>query len=167
MLDHLLPPLNDHNLPWMDTIHPIVVHFVIAMALISVVFDLVGALMRKPQLFEVSFWNLIVATVAIFVAIIFGQVEAGLADPYGASRDILNLHSTIGWSLAGVLGVLTGWRYVVRQGDPLSLPRGVLVLDGVLALLVVTQVTLGNQLIWTYGLHTVNAVDVIRAALLH
>ncbi|MEB3239709.1 MAG: DUF2231 domain-containing protein [Cyanobacteriota bacterium] len=166
MLDHLLPPLNDHNLPWMDTIHPIVVHFVIAMALISVVFDLVGALMRKPQLFEVSFWNLIVATVAIFVAIIFGQVEAGLADPYGASRDILNLHSTIGWSLAGVLGVLTGWRYVVRQGDPLSLPRGVLVLDGVLALLVVTQVTLGNQLIWTYGLHTVKVVEAMRAGVL-
>ncbi|MCF8131908.1 MAG: DUF2231 domain-containing protein [Synechococcus sp. Tobar2m-G35] len=166
MLDHLLPPLNDHNLPWMDTIHPIVVHFVIAMALISVVFDLVGVLMRKPQLFEVSFWNLIVATVAIFVAIIFGQVEAGLADPYGASRDILNLHSTIGWSLAGVLGVLTGWRYVVRQGDPLSLPRGVLVLDGVLALLVVTQVTLGNQLIWTYGLHTVKVVEAMRAGVL-
>jgi uncharacterized membrane protein len=166
MLDHLLPPLNDHNLPWMDTIHPIVVHFVIAMALISVVFDLVGVLMRKPNLFEVSFWNLIVATVAIFVAIIFGQVEAGLADPYGASRDILNLHSTIGWSLAGVLGVLTGWRYVVRQGDPLSLPRGVLALDGVLALLVVTQVTLGNQLIWTYGLHTVKVVEAMRAGVL-
>jgi uncharacterized membrane protein len=166
MLDHLLPPLNDHNLPWMDTIHPIVVHFVIAMALISVVFDLVGVLMRKPQLFEVSFWNLIVATVAIFIAIIFGQIEAGLADPYGASRDILNLHSTIGWSLAGVLGVLTGWRYVVRQGDPLSLPRGVLVLDGVLALLVVTQVTLGNQLIWTYGLHTVKVVEAMRAGVL-
>jgi uncharacterized membrane protein len=38
----LLPPLNDHNLPWMDTIHPIVVHFVIAMAVISFVFDLIG-----------------------------------------------------------------------------------------------------------------------------
>ena len=29
----LLPPLNDKNLPWIDVIHPIVVHFVIAMAL--------------------------------------------------------------------------------------------------------------------------------------
>ena len=48
----LLPPLNDHNLPWMDTIHPIVVHFVIAMALITFVFDLAGVVLRKPQLFE-------------------------------------------------------------------------------------------------------------------
>ena len=43
----LLPPLNDKNLPWIDVIHPIVVHFVIAMALITVVFDLIGVLTRK------------------------------------------------------------------------------------------------------------------------
>ena len=158
----LLPPLNDKNLPWMDVFHPIVVHFVIAMALISVVFDVIGVFTRKKNLFEVSFWNLIVATVAIFVAIIFGQVEAGLANPYGASRDILNIHSTIGWSLAGVLALLTGWRYVARQKDPANLPRGFLALDVVLAGLVITQVYLGDKLVWVYGLHTVPVVEAIR-----
>ena len=73
----LLPPLNDKNLPWLDVIHPIVVHFVIAMALITVVFDVIGLISGKKNLFEVSFWNLIVATVAIFVAIIFGQGTSG------------------------------------------------------------------------------------------
>ena len=159
----LLPPLNDKNLPWLDVIHPIVVHFVIAMALISVVFDLVGVITRRRNLFEVSFWNLVVATVAIFVAIIFGQIEAGLANPYGASRDILNYHSTIGWSLAGVLGLLTGWRYVVRQKDPTLLPAGFLVIDGVLATLVFCQVYLGDKLVWVYGLHTVPVVEAIRS----
>jgi uncharacterized membrane protein len=159
----LLPALNDHNLPWMDTIHPIVVHFVIAMAVIAVLFDLIGTIARRPGLFEVSFWNLLVATAAIFVAIIFGQVEAGLAEPYGASREILNLHSTIGWSLAGVLAVLTAWRYVIRSKDPARLPVAFLGAGGVLVALVVVQVTLGNQLIWTYGLHTVPVVQAIRA----
>ena len=158
----LLPPLNDKNLPWLDVIHPIVVHFVIAMALITVVFDVIGVFSNKKNLFEVSFWNLIVATVAIFVAIIFGQVEAGLANPYGASRDILNIHSTIGWSLAGVLALLTGWRYVARQKDPANLPRGFLALDVVLAGLVITQVYLGDKLVWVYGLHTVPVVEAIR-----
>jgi len=101
----LLPPLNEHNLPWMDTLHPIVVHFVIAMGLVAFLFDLIGYFGRRPALFEVSFWNLLFATVAIFVAILFGQVEAGLANPYGASRDLLNLHSTLGWSLAGATRV--------------------------------------------------------------
>ena len=158
----LLPPLNDKNLPWLDVIHPIVVHFVIAMALITVVFDVIGVISGKKNLFEVSFWNLIVATVAIFVAIIFGQVEAGLANPYGASRDILNVHSTIGWSLAGVLALLTGWRYVARQKDPANLPRVFLALDVLLAGLVITQVYLGDKLVWVYGLHTVPVVEAIR-----
>ena len=161
MLD-LLPALNDKNLPWLDVIHPIVVHFVISMALITAVFDVIGVVTGKKNLFEVSFWNLLVATVAIFVAIIFGQIEAGLANPYGASRDILNVHSTIGWSLAGVLALLTGWRYVARQKDPTVLPKGFLALDLVLAGLVFVQVYLGDKLVWVYGLHTVPVVEAIR-----
>jgi uncharacterized membrane protein len=160
-----LPPLNDRNLPWMDTIHPIVVHFVIAMALIAFVFDLIGRLTRKPALYEVSFWNLLFATVAIFIAIIFGQVEAGLANPYGASRDILNLHSTLGWVLAGVLSVLTAWRYVIRSRDPGQLPLAFLGAGSLLSALVVVQVLLGNQLIWVYGLHTVKVVEAMRQGL--
>ena len=165
MLEHLRPPLPDHNLPWMDTIHPIVVHFVIAMALISVLFDFIGVVTGRRALFEVSWWNLLFATSAIFVAIMFGQVEAGLANPYGDARNILNIHSTIGWSLAGVLSVLTGWRYVLRAKDPLSLPLAFLGADSLLAALVVVQVFLGDKLIWIYGLHTVKVVEAMRAGL--
>ena len=162
----LLPPLNDHNLPWMDTLHPIVVHFVIAMGLITFVFDLIGSAFKKPALYEVSFWNLLFATVAIFVAIIFGQVEAGLADPYGASSEILNLHSTIGWSLAGILSLLSAWRYVIRNKDPQQLPLSFLAAGAGLSSLIVVQVMLGNQLIWVYGLHTVKVVAAMREGLI-
>ena len=162
----LLPPLNDKNLPWMDVIHPIVVHFVIAMALITVVFDLIGVITKRRNLFEVSFWNLVVATGAIFVAIIFGQIEAGLATPYGASRDLLNYHSTLGWSLAAILSLLTGWRYVARQKDPTLLPRGFLIIDSILAVLVFCQVYLGDKLVWVYGLHTVPVVEAVRSGAL-
>ncbi len=133
----------------MDTLHPIVVHFVIATAVIAVLFGLIGSEARNPQLFEVSFWNLLVATVAIFVAIIIGQVKAGLAEPYGASREIVSLHSTIGWSLAGVLAVLTAWRYVIRSRDHSRLPAAFLGAGGLLVVLVVMQGTLGSELIWT------------------
>ena len=162
----LLPPLNEKNLPWIDVIHPIVVHFVIAMALIAVVFDIIGIATKRSNLFEVSFLNLIVATIAIFIAIIFGQVEAGLGNPYGASRDILNFHSTIGWSLAAVLSIITGWRYVARQNNPNSLGRIFILVDLILAFLVCIQVYLGDKLVWIYGLHTVPVVQAIRDGLL-
>lgn len=150
----------------MDTLHPIVVHFVIAMGLITFVFDLIGSAFKKPALYEVSFWNLLFATVAIFVAIIFGQVEAGLADPYGASSEILNLHSTIGWSLAGILSLLSAWRYVIRNKDPQQLPLSFLAAGAGLSALIVVQVMLGNQLIWVYGLHTVKVVAAMREGLI-
>jgi len=66
---------------------------------------------------------------------------------------------------AGVLAVLTAWRYVIRSQDPRRLPMAFLGAGGVLLLLVVVQVTLGNQLIWTYGLHTVPVVEAIRQGL--
>ncbi|MFN9622420.1 MAG: DUF2231 domain-containing protein [Cyanobacteriota bacterium] len=160
-----LPPLNAHILRWMDPLHPIVGHCVIAMAVISVVFDLAGVWLRKPHLFEVSFWNLLFATLAIFVAILFGQVEAGLAQPYGHASAILNWHSTLGWSLAAILAVLSGWRYVLRGQDPRRLPLPYLAADGLLVLLVAVQVGLGNQLVWVYGLHTVPVVEATRAGL--
>ena len=125
----LLPELNEKNLPWIDVIHPIIVHFVIAMTLIAVVFDIIGIFTKRSNLFEFSFLNLIVATIAIFVAIIFGQIEAGLANPYGSSKDILTYHSTIGWSLAAILSIITGWRYVSRQNNPNNLSLGFLFID--------------------------------------
>ncbi len=161
MLNYL-PPLNDHNLPYPDTMHPIVVHFVIAMVLFSVLCDGIGFFTRNARLFEVSWWNLSFATVSIFVAIIFGQVEAGLAEPYGAVKATLNVHTLLGWSLAGIISAVTAWRYVLRLRDPLSLPIGFLAVGLGLAGLVLCQVYLGDLLVWVYGLHTVPVVDAIR-----
>ena len=70
MLEYL-PPLNEHNLPYPDTMHPIVVHFVIAMVLFAVVCDVIGYFTRNARLYEVSWWNLFFATISIFIAIVF------------------------------------------------------------------------------------------------
>jgi uncharacterized membrane protein len=61
--------------------------------------------------------------------------------------------------------VLSGWRYVIRSRDPQQLPLAFLGAGGVLSLLIVVQVVLGNQLIWVYGLHTVNVVEATRQGL--
>ncbi|MFM7192130.1 MAG: DUF2231 domain-containing protein, partial [Microcystaceae cyanobacterium] len=82
--------LNSQNLPYPDTMHPVIVHFVIAMVLFASVCDLTGYLTRNPRLLEVSWWNLLVASVAIFFAVIFGQLEAGLALAYPAAQTALN-----------------------------------------------------------------------------
>jgi uncharacterized membrane protein len=161
MLDYL-PPLNDHNLPYPDTLHPIVVHFVIAMVLFAVLCDLIGAVNKNARLHEVSWWNLFFATLSIFIAIMFGQVEAGLAEPYTAVAPVLNLHTIIGWSLSAILAAITAWRYILRSRDPQQVPIAYLGVSLVLVGIVVVQVYLGDELVWVYGLHTVPVVEAIK-----
>jgi uncharacterized membrane protein len=146
--------------------HPIVVHFVIAMVLFAFVCDLIGYFTRNTRLYEVSWWNLFFATISIFIAVIFGQVEAGLAEPYAAAEPVLNLHTLIGWSLAGIIAAITGWRYILRSRDPKQLPVSFIGVGVLLTLLVFFQTYLGDKLVWVYGLHTVPVVEAIRDGVL-
>jgi len=161
-----LPPLNSHNLPYPDTMHPIVVHFVIAMVLFAVFCDFIGYFGKNSRLFEVSWWNMAFATVAIFVAIIFGQIEAGLAEPYAAAIGDLNTHTIIGWSLSGIIATLTGWRYVIRLRTPDKLPGAYLGAGLLLTAIVSVQIYLGDKLVWVYGLHSEPVVEAMRQGLL-
>lgn len=157
-----LPPLNEHNLPYPDTIHPIVVHFVIAMVLFAFICDLIGYFTKNPRLYEVSWWNLFFATISIFISVIFGQVEAGLSLAYGAAKSTLNLHTILGWSLSAILAGITGWRFVIRARNPQMLPSAYLGVSIFLVALVCFQTYLGDKLVWIYGLHTVPVVEAIR-----
>ena len=161
-----LPPLNEHNLPYPDTIHPIVVHFVIGMVLFAFLCDIIGYFTRNSRLYEVSWWNMFFATISIFIAIIFGQFEAGLAQPYKAVEPILNLHTLIGWSLSGIIAAITAWRYVIRSNNAEKLPMPYLGLGLLLVGIVCFQVYLGDELVWVYGLHTVPVVEAIKEGIL-
>ena len=166
MFENLLPPLNNHNLPYPDTIHPIVVHFVIAMVLFAVLCDVIGFFTKNKRLFEVAWWNMVFATLSIFIAIIFGQLEAGLATPYAAAAQDLNLHTLIGWSLSGVLAVITGWRYIIRLRNADSLPAAYMGFNALVTAIVLFQIYLGDKLVWVYGLHSEPIVDAGRGGLL-
>ena len=158
--------LNDSNLPYPDPMHPVVVHFVIAMVFFAFFCDVVGYFFHKRHLHEVSFWNLFVATAAIFVAILFGQFEAGLATPYEAVQPVLNLHTLIGWSLAGILALITGWRFVMRNRNPLKVSSVYLGAATFLIVIVCLQVFLGTQLVWEYGLHVKPVVEAMNQGVL-
>ena len=161
-----LPPLNEHNLPYPDTIHPIVVHFVIAMVLFAVLCDVIGFFTKNARLHEVSWWNLFFATLSIFIAVLFGQLEAGLAEPYNAAVSTLNLHTLLGWSLSGILAAITAWRYILRSRDPQKVPLAFMGANVLLTGLVFFQVYLGDKLVWVYGLHSAPVVYAIRQGVL-
>jgi uncharacterized membrane protein len=159
-------PLNNENLPYPDPIHPVIVHFVIAMVFFSAFCDVVGYFTRNHRLFEVSFWNLFVASICIFLAVIFGQFEAGLAQPYEAAKPVLDVHTITGWSLSAILVAITAWRFVIRNRDPLRVPPAYLGVTTFLSCLVFFQTYLGTRLVWVYGLHVEPVVEATKQGVL-
>ncbi|WGV27416.1 DUF2231 domain-containing protein [Halotia branconii] len=154
--------LNNQNLPYPDPIHPIIVHFVIAMVFFSFFCDVVGYFTRNVRLFEVSFWNMFVASGAIFLAVIFGQFEAGLANIYEAAQSTLNFHTVLGWSLAALVVGITAWRLVIRNSNPLKIPPAYLGVSTFLVCLVFLQLYLGSKLFWVYGFHVKPVVEAMK-----
>ena len=159
-------PLNSQNLPYPDPFHPIIVHFVIAMVFFSFFCDVVGYLTRNHRLFEVSFWNMVVASITIFFAVIFGQFEAGLAQPYEAAKAVLNTHTITGWALSVFVVATTAWRFVIRARDPLKVSPAYLGVATFLVCLVTFQVVLGSRLVWVYGLHVEPIVEATKKGVL-
>ncbi len=154
--------LNDQDLPYPDPMHPIVVHFIIAMVFFSFFCDVIGYFTRNHRLHEVSFWNLVVASVSIFIAILFGQFEAGLAQPYAAAKPTLTLHAVIGWLLSAILVAITAWRFVMRNRNPIKVSPAYLGVATALVCLVFFQMILGTRLVWIYGLHVQPVVEAAR-----
>lgn len=132
------------------------------MVLFAVFCDITAYFTKNSRLYEVSWWNLAFATVSVFVAVIFGQIEAGLAEPYDAAVSTLSLHTILGWSLSGVLAGVTGWRYVIRSQNKPQLPIAYLVVSLLLVVLVLVQTYLGDLLVWVYGLHGSPVVEATR-----
>jgi uncharacterized membrane protein len=154
--------LNQSSLPYPDPLHPIVVHFVIAMVLFAFCCDGVGYFTHRPQLFEVSFWNMLVATVSVFLAIILGQFEAGLAPTYPAVIPTLTRHQIIGWSLSAIITGITAWKLAIRTTSLHKIPVAYLGAATLLAIVILVQVSLGSQLVWVYGLHVQPVVQAIQ-----
>jgi uncharacterized membrane protein len=158
----LLNLLNSKALPYPDPMHPIVVHFVIAMVLFSFGCDVVGYFTGNYRLFEVSWWNLLVASVSIFVAVLFGQFEASIAPTYPAVEAVLTAHTVMGWSLAAAVVGVTTLRLIIHRRFPTKLPAAYLGFATALACLVLFQTYLGTQLVWVYGLHIEPVVKAIE-----
>ena len=159
-------PLNAQALPYPDPLHPIVVHFAIAMVLFSFGCDLVGYFTHNVRLFEVAWWNLFVASLAVFVAVLLGQFEAALAPTYPAVEPVLTTHTLTGWMLSAAIVGVTALRFVLRRHRPISIPAAYLGCSTVLFCLVLFQTYLGSQLVWVYGLHVQPVVEAIKTGVI-
>jgi uncharacterized membrane protein len=135
----------------MENLHPVFVHFPLALLPLALVF-LVAARLRKREEFErLGLWLLWLGTVGALTAAGTGLLAEETVSAPEAAEEVIELHEKLGQVAAGLAVVLSllsllGRRWKV-PGLPAVLIVGLLILSGILAL----GADRGGQLVYQYG----------------
>lgn len=135
----------------MKPVHPIFVHFPIALLALSVAADLVAFFTNIESLRDTGWWSLLGAAVGGAVAVLAGIFDMRRADMKEEVHARVHQHMKVGFALLAVIVGLTIWRWTYFQQA--GLPVSAVYLDcAVLAMaLAGFQGWLGGELVFTHG----------------
>jgi uncharacterized membrane protein len=95
--------------------HPVIIHFPIALFIISVVFDLLALWRRNPAMVRAAFYNLIGAALTAPVAIASGLTAWQWQLEGAKLKGNLLLHLIFALAASGMIWLLCGWRFRQRR----------------------------------------------------
>jgi uncharacterized membrane protein len=99
----------------MESIHPLVVHFPIALLLTALFLDGLALALRRPGIHRVALWNLFLGTMGAAVAVWTGLRAAEIAKHSFEIHQVMELHQKLG-IVTLILGFLVvGWRLFRRD----------------------------------------------------
>lgn len=135
----------------MDNVHPLIIHFPIALLLTSVGLDAAAILLRQSGWHRIALWNLVLGTLGAGAAVLSGLQAEDMAKHSFEIWKIMTLHKRLGFCTFGLAAVSSTARLVMR--DQLGVrARGTML---VLALALVTTICwgayLGGDLVYELG----------------
>ena len=114
----------------MHPIHPMVVHFPIALLITSVVFDFLAMRWRHKSFQDAGFYTLLAGLLGAAVAVLTGAMAEELAEDTGIPESVLEIHEALGYAtllfFIGLLALrlLMRWK-LIREIPALYLAMGV------------------------------------------
>ncbi len=132
-------------------LHPIMVHFTIALVSVSLFFDLLGFLFGIVSFPVVGWWTLAAAFVMTIFTVLTGvKSRINLPIAEGEVRSFLRSHMALGLIFFGMLLAITIWRAAIWQAND-SLSWWYLLAAGATAAAMSLQGYLGGELVYRYG----------------
>ncbi len=132
-------------------IHAILNHFPAALLPVAVLFDLLGAWLKRDSLKAAGFWTLLAGVLGTGAAIISGAIASDVVDHSEQAHVIMETHETLAYIVLAIFGLLAVWR-IVRRGrwgekeQPVALTAAVI---GVFIL--IYQGSLGGKLMFDHA----------------
>jgi uncharacterized membrane protein len=137
--------------------HPIFVHFTIALTSAALVFDALGFFLGKTSLTNAGGWALLGSAVMTLMTISTGLTSSTRAPvEEGEARSFLRAHMALGLIFFGLLLAITFWRVSLWQkGQGVSWLY--LISLAVVSLVMSLQGYLGGELVYRYGVEVEQA----------
>ena len=135
----------------MHPIHPMIVHFPIALLITSVAFDAVALWWRPEKFREAALVLLVLGVLSAGLAVVTGHFEEEAVEHSGIPEQVLEIHETLGFATFWVFAVVLALRSAVHFGFIREKYKLTLVLGmaGVIVLLVASY--FGGDLVYGYG----------------
>ena len=133
-------------------LHPILVHFTIALTSTSLAFDLIARVFGLVSLAEAGWWTLAASALVTVATIITGVTSRiGLPVEEGEARSYLRAHMALGSFFFGLLLAITIWR-ADFWNDSRQVSWWYLGALAAVALVMTIQGFLGGELVYRYGM---------------
>jgi len=145
-------------------IHPILVHFTIALFSLSVLFDILGKLTRNQRFHSAAWYNLIFASLSVIATVIFGLIAEARAPHTDAGHALLKTHETLGFIVLGIILILTIWRIILKGKMPTKALAAYLVIAILGVGLMFVGGYYGGEMVYTHGYGVEAAVQTTEHA---
>ncbi|HEU4594605.1 MAG TPA: DUF2231 domain-containing protein [Pyrinomonadaceae bacterium] len=141
--------------------HPIFVHFTIALTASSLAFDALGFFTGRASLTAAGGWTLVGSALLSLLTISTGLTSATRAPvEEGEARSFLRAHMALGLIFYGLLVALTLWRLSLWQAGA-GVSWWYLAAMGAGSLVMTVQGYLGGELVYRYGVEVEQAYRVL------
>lgn len=136
------------NLP---PLHPSIVHFPIALIVLSVVAEAIGYFGRNEKARTVAWWALAGAALSGPVTILAGYTDMWRASLAPGVHELVHTHLKLGWVLVVAIASLAIWRWVIRRDATRSPGGGYLSAALLVFALTLFQGWYGGEMAYAHG----------------
>lgn len=135
----------------MESLHPILVHFPIALLLAALLVETLALLLRKPALHAVSLWCLGLGALGASAAVISGRQAMAAAKHSMEIYRIMELHERLGYTVLALAAFAAAWRLLKRDQISRKTRWLLWILLAAACGLMAFGATLGGRMVYEFG----------------
>lgn len=135
----------------METIHPLFVHFPIALLITAMALEVLGLVGRSEACRRAALWNLVLGVTGALGAVVTGRIAAATAKHSFEIHQVMTQHERAGYLVLSLAATTLAWRLATRSWQqPWVRWVGAGLLAAACAVLA-SGAHLGGRLVYEYG----------------